>query len=65
MNWKEIHDELIQPVLILLGAILFWRGIWNLLDLHLFPKAPSLSAAISVFLGLDILLITKQLKKIV
>ncbi len=37
------------------AVVLFWRGIWGLLDHYLFPENPLLSYLISVLLGLFIL----------
>lgn len=44
--------------MILLAAtavVLFWRGIWGLLDHFLFPENPLLSYLISALVGLLIL----------
>lgn len=38
-----------------LGVVLFWRGIWGLTDLYLFPNQPELSYLISILGGLLIL----------
>ncbi len=65
MDARKFYKELLKPLLVLLGAIMFWRGTWMLLDYFLFPRAPLLSAAISAFLGLDILLITHELERMV
>lgn len=37
------------------GIIIFWRGIWGLLDVYLFPNNPELSYFISAIGGLLIL----------
>jgi Na+-transporting NADH:ubiquinone oxidoreductase subunit NqrD len=37
------------------GMILFWRGLWGLIDQYLFPQHYELSLWISVFWGLLIL----------
>lgn len=38
-----------------IGIIIFWRGIWGLLDVYLFPDNPALSYIISTIGGLLIL----------
>jgi len=38
-----------------LGVVLFWRGVWGLTDLYLFPNQPELSYLISILGGLLIL----------
>lgn len=44
---------------ILVGAaiIMFWRGLWGLMDKYLFPENPVLSFLVSIFIGLMILLV--------
>ena len=37
------------------GMVVFWRGIWGLLDIYLFPNQPLASYAISAFVGVLIL----------
>ncbi|HBI33643.1 MAG TPA: hypothetical protein DEA43_03430 [Candidatus Moranbacteria bacterium] len=38
-----------------IGLIIFWRGIWGLMDVYLFPGNPTLSHSIAITLGLVIL----------
>jgi len=45
------------------AIISFWRGIWGLSDLYLFPSNPTLSFGISALIGVFILLFTKHLIK--
>lgn len=40
-----------------IAIVIFWRGMWGLLDLYLFPGQPTLSYAASVIIGLGILYI--------
>ncbi|MGE3278793.1 MAG: hypothetical protein AB7J40_03280 [Candidatus Altimarinota bacterium] len=37
-----------------LGIIIFWRGVWGLVDLYLFPGNLPLSFTFSIFIGLMI-----------
>lgn len=37
------------------GVVLFWRGVWGLLDLYFFPNNPLLSYLFSILMGLIIL----------
>jgi len=47
--------------------IFFWRGIWGLLDIYLFPSYPILSYIVSAFIGITILYLNdyslKELEK--
>lgn len=48
-------------ILIAFAIISFWRGIWGLMDLYLFPNNHTLSLWISVLIGLIVLYITKHI----
>jgi hypothetical protein len=50
-------------IIIGFAVIAYWRGIWDLLDLYLFPNDRVVSYTISVIVGLLILLFTKHLKR--
>jgi hypothetical protein len=45
------------------GIIMFWRGIWALADNYLYPEHPGISATISLFIGILILLFTRSFVK--
>ncbi len=38
-----------------LGVVLFWRGVWGLMDIYLFPDQPTLSYLLSILGGLLVL----------
>ena len=38
-----------------IGVVAIWRGVWGLMDLYLFPNNPALSFIISIAIGLFIL----------
>lgn len=50
-------------ILIAFAIVSFWRGIWGLMDLYLFPGNQILSLSVSVLIGLVILYSTKHLLK--
>ncbi len=50
-------------ILIGTSVVLFWRGMWGLLDLYLFPNIPWLSYVLSVITGLVILYVTHFLTR--
>jgi hypothetical protein len=54
--WKKRFEAFMTGSAI----ILFWRGIWNLADLYLFPLSPELSAFASLIIGMGILIIMKN-----
>jgi len=47
-------------ILVGFAVILFWRGIWQLMDLYLIPSNPTASYAISILIGLIILIFTHK-----
>lgn len=53
------------PVIIItsLAIVSFWRGVWGLMDLYLFPRSPELSFTISIFIGLGILFLIASYRK--
>ena len=55
------RSSFFRTILIAASVILFWRGAWGLMDLYLFPNNHSLSYAVSLVLGVLILIATKKL----
>ena len=56
MNIMEnIWTKRVRALIIAIGIISFWRGIWGLMDLYLYPDNLSLSYTISAVGGLVIL----------
>ena len=53
---RKKQPSVLSSFLIDVAAILFWRGVWGLLDLVIFPGERELSAAVSALLGLVLLL---------
>ncbi len=50
----------LDALLVLIGALAivsFWRGVWGMMDLYLFPKNHLVSSGVSIFFGLLILII--------
>lgn len=52
---------IIEALVIGFAIIAFWRGIWGLLDIYLFPNYLVLSYLISVLIGILILILTRNL----
>lgn len=50
--WKKISFA----ILVGFAVISFWRGVWGLLDLYLFPKNHELSFWFSIIIGIIILI---------
>jgi len=58
-NLKK-HHQFLYSVIIAIGLIAVWRGIWGILDLYLFQNNPLISFSASIVFGLIILGITHQ-----
>ena len=56
---KKLSKNL-KFLFIAVGVILFWRGLWGLADLYIFPENPPMSFVISILLGLAILLLSHE-----
>lgn len=57
----EDHHQVIIALVLGIAVVIFWRGIWNLVDMYLIPKWPVLSAIVSIISGLIILVLTNHL----
>ncbi len=54
LGLKELHPT-INAIVVVIAIIMFWRGIWGLIDLYLFPDSPTFSHLLSILLGALIL----------
>jgi hypothetical protein len=54
VEFKRRHPNA-NAVVIVLGIIMLWRGVWGLLDTYLLPGSPTLSYLLSIVLGVLIL----------
>ncbi len=58
---KRSLKKVIFAIIIGFAVVSFWRGVWGLMDLYLFPDNLILSLSVSVLLGIIILYFTKHL----
>ena len=61
-NMRYRH-KIVAGVLIGFAVVSFWRGIWGLMDIYLFPENLKLSFWMSLFIGLAVLAATGYLHK--
>ena len=54
LGLKELHPT-VNAIVVVIAIIMFWRGIWGLIDLYLFPDSPTFSHLLSIILGALIL----------
>ncbi|MBU0766962.1 hypothetical protein KKF55_04250 [Patescibacteria group bacterium] len=60
----ENSHPVFHSILIGTAVVLFWRGMWGVLDLYLFPENEALSFVTSILLGILILLIHDGFRKL-
>lgn len=58
---KRSFRHISYILLIAFAIVSFWRGVWQLSDLYLFPDNPLLSNLISLIMGILILYLTKHM----
>lgn len=58
---KNKIKETAHVLLIALAIIMFWRGVWGLMDHYLFPDNPALSYVLSIATGILILYLTENI----
>lgn len=56
---KKIKQNF-KYLLVVIGIVMVWRGIWGLADLYLTPDNQVLSFIISIFIGLILLLMNTK-----
>jgi len=59
----KTHHQTIFGIIIATAVIAFWRGLWGLFDMYLFPSNPVSRFATLVALGLLILIGTHKISK--
>ena len=52
----------LRNLLIGIGGISFWRGMWLLSDVLLFPQDPITSAIVSIIIGLIIFIVANEVR---
>ncbi|MBU0959219.1 MAG: hypothetical protein KKB31_04725 [Nanoarchaeota archaeon] len=58
---KRSFKNITKSILVAFAIIAFWRGVWELMDIYLFPSNKPLSALVSLIIGLVILYSTRNL----
>jgi len=52
---KTSLTDVLIIIITSLAIVSFWRGVWGLMDIYLFPENPILSLFISIIIGMTIL----------
>ena len=60
----ESKHQIIFAILIGFAVVSFWRGIWGLSDIYLFPANEVLSLFSSVLIGVGMLIITQYITRV-
>ena len=56
-KFRKKHNSNWNIFLVCVCIVMIWRGVWNLLDIFVFPNNPFVSNIICILLWLTILLI--------
>ncbi|MDA1209178.1 MAG: hypothetical protein O2904_04080 [bacterium] len=51
----SLSPTFVQTLVVVIAVVFVWRGIWNLIDIYLFPGNPLLSNVVSILLGIFLL----------
>jgi hypothetical protein len=57
MERFEKKHPILNTLIVAVGAVFIWRGIWGLLDIYFFPNNQVLSYALSAVIGFLILVL--------
>lgn len=60
---KKRFNDVFYTLVIAFAIISFWRGVWGLMDLYLFPQNHTISLLASILVGIVILYSTENLIK--
>jgi hypothetical protein len=55
LDTLKLHEQSFFALMIVIGVVAVWRGLWGLMDLYLFPGEPTMSFCVSILIGLAIL----------
>lgn len=47
--------DFIKNLVIVIGVVAVWRGMWNLMDIYIFPEQPFLSNGLCIVIGVLLL----------
>ena len=61
IDMKRKIKEVGRTIIVAFAIILFWRGVWGLMDVFLFPNNLMLSYIISIIVGVLILYETESI----
>jgi len=56
----SIWEKRIHAIIIGSAIVLFWRGVWHLADIYLFPNNEVVSAVVSIIIAVGLLLVSKK-----
>ena len=54
---KANFTDVLIVIIASLAIVSFWRGIWGLMDIYIYPTNPTISLVSSVIMGIAILLL--------
>lgn len=58
---KRTLKKVFYALLIAFAIVSFWRGVWGLMDIYVYPNTPVMSFVLSIIIGVIILYLTENL----
>ena len=56
-RFRKDNNSNLNTIVVCISVIMVWRGIWDLLDMYVFPNTPLLSDLLCIALWIAVLLI--------
>jgi hypothetical protein len=51
----KMREHFLSNIIIVTAVVFVWRGLWNLMDIYVFPENPAISNIVSILIGLLLL----------
>ena len=55
-NFRKNYDSNRNIFVVCIAIVMIWRGIWDLLDMYIFPNHPLISNLVCIGIGIAVLL---------
>lgn len=56
----RLRSSFFPSLVVVVAVVMVWRGVWNLLDMYVFPEQPILSNVVCIVVGLVLLYLPDQ-----
>lgn len=63
-DFKKPFEFYVKALVGIVGLVFIWRGVWGLLDLYFLPQSPGLSRALSILIGMVLVVVLADIATI-